>query len=147
MAITEQSRHRMFQRLSEVLGAEEASTLMEHLPPVGWADVATKRDLDMSVVATRHDLERATLQLRGEMSQMESSLRGEMQQMESSLRADIAQLRGEMAQVDSSLRGEIGRVELSLRAELHKELRLQTFAMLGGGSALAAVAVALVHFL
>lgn len=46
MAIDERSRHRMYERLQEVLGEEEAATLMEHLPPVGWADVATKRDLD-----------------------------------------------------------------------------------------------------
>lgn len=47
MAITEESRHRLYQRLGEVLGEEQATTLMEHLPPVGWADVATKRDLDV----------------------------------------------------------------------------------------------------
>ena len=46
MAITEDARHRLYQRLEEVLGPEEAATLMEHLPPVGWADVATTRDLD-----------------------------------------------------------------------------------------------------
>ncbi|MDQ1517860.1 MAG: hypothetical protein QOE80_3690, partial [Actinomycetota bacterium] len=27
-------------------GADAATTLMEHLPPIGWADVAMKRDLD-----------------------------------------------------------------------------------------------------
>ncbi len=46
MAISEESRHHLYQRLEEVLGLKEAAVLMEHLPPVGWADVATKRDLD-----------------------------------------------------------------------------------------------------
>lgn len=46
MVIDERSRHQLFLRLEEVLGADQAQTLMEHLPPVGWAEVATKRDLD-----------------------------------------------------------------------------------------------------
>lgn len=46
MAISEESRHHLYQRLEDVLGPREATVLMEHLPPLGWADVATKRDLD-----------------------------------------------------------------------------------------------------
>jgi hypothetical protein len=46
MALDERARHELFRRLEQVLGAESAETLMELLPPVGWADVATKRDLD-----------------------------------------------------------------------------------------------------
>jgi hypothetical protein len=46
MAIDERSRHELYLRLEQALGPESATTLMEHLPPVGWADVATKRDLD-----------------------------------------------------------------------------------------------------
>ena len=46
MVLDERSRHELYLRLEEVLGSEAATTLMEHLPPVGWADVALKRDLD-----------------------------------------------------------------------------------------------------
>ncbi len=45
MPIDERSRHHLYLKLEQVLGTEEATTLMEHLPPVGWADVATKHDL------------------------------------------------------------------------------------------------------
>lgn len=44
MAVTEEARHRLYQRLEEVLGGE-ATTLMELVPGVGWAEVATKHDL------------------------------------------------------------------------------------------------------
>ena len=57
MVIDERARHVLHKRLEEILGPEEAATLMEHLPPVGWADVATKRDLDQSQAATKRDIE------------------------------------------------------------------------------------------
>jgi hypothetical protein len=46
MAIDERARHQLYLRLEEHLGAEAATTLMGYLSPTGWADVATKRDLD-----------------------------------------------------------------------------------------------------
>ena len=63
MAITDESRCQLRQRLEEVLGAEEAITLMAHLPPVGWADVATKRDLDALEERTRMRDENMELRL------------------------------------------------------------------------------------
>ena len=45
MVVDERSRHALYRRLEEVLGPEAATTLIEHLPPVGWADVATRHDL------------------------------------------------------------------------------------------------------
>jgi hypothetical protein len=74
MAITEQDRHRMYQRLEEVLGHEEASTLMEHLPPVGWADVATKRDLDQQIAATRQDIEHLAAATARDIEQLAAGL-------------------------------------------------------------------------
>jgi glutathione S-transferase len=62
MAVSEESRYHLYQRLEEVLGPKEATVLMEHLPPVGWADVATKRDLD--ALETRLDARLAQMDAR-----------------------------------------------------------------------------------
>lgn len=45
MALDERARHELFTRVEEVLGPVPAETLFGYLPPVGWADVATKDDL------------------------------------------------------------------------------------------------------
>ena len=45
MGIDERARHDLYLGLEELMGAERADALMGLLPPVGWADVATKHDL------------------------------------------------------------------------------------------------------
>jgi len=46
MAVDEQKlRRSLHDRLEAAVGADEAALLMEYLPPVGWADIATKQDL------------------------------------------------------------------------------------------------------
>ena len=54
MAVTDQARNHLYNRLREALGDEEASTMMELLPPAGWADVARQRDLDLRFDAIDH---------------------------------------------------------------------------------------------
>ena len=46
MTVSEQQRLHLFKTLEQRLGDDDAATMMELLPPVGWADVATKHDLD-----------------------------------------------------------------------------------------------------
>ena len=46
MSVDEARRHELHERARRVLGADAGDTLMELLPPVGWADVATKRDFE-----------------------------------------------------------------------------------------------------
>jgi hypothetical protein len=85
MAIDERARHRLYERLEAVLGPDEASILMEHLPPVGWADVATKRDLDALASATKRDLDAFEAGVRRELDLLHRGIEG--------LRVDVHQTR------------------------------------------------------
>lgn len=53
MPVDERSRHQLYRKLDELMGPQEATTLMELLPPSGWGDVARKQDL----VLLRQDVE------------------------------------------------------------------------------------------
>jgi hypothetical protein len=64
--------------MDEVLGREGVSTLMELLPPVGWADVATKRDLDHLHALFDAKVDRLGVDLRSEIASGIESLRSEM---------------------------------------------------------------------
>lgn len=78
---TDDDRRHLYDDLEAHLGSRSAAILMAHLPPAGWAELATRADLDAQGVATR-----------GEMAQ----LRGEMGELKGELKGEIAELRGEV---------------------------------------------------
>jgi hypothetical protein len=57
MLVTEYERNKFFAWFEEHTGTERAATMMSLLPPVGWGDVATKRDIDHLAVATKRDID------------------------------------------------------------------------------------------
>ena len=67
MAVDERARHQLYLEAEQKLGPEAAATLMELLPPAGWADVATKQDLDLKLNALGSNL-------REEMRTMEAGI-------------------------------------------------------------------------
>jgi hypothetical protein len=85
MALDERARHELFLRLEQVLGPEPAESLMEMMPPVGWADVATKRDLDaleqridLRFEAMDHKFEAMNHQLEATKHELVALFRGEL---------------------------------------------------------------------
>lgn len=53
MAVDERTRHELYNRLVKIMGEEHAEAMMQHLPPDGWSNLATKQDLlDLEVRMT-----------------------------------------------------------------------------------------------
>ena len=124
MAVTEESRYQLFQRFEEMLGREGVSTLMELLPPVGWADVATKRDLD----------------------HLHAVLDAKIDTAFGALDAKIDMVFGTLdSKIDTSfgaLDAKIERVGVDLRAEMFREQRNQTLAIIGANTTITALLLA-----
>jgi hypothetical protein len=100
MALDERARHELFLRLEQALGPESAETLMEMLPPVGWGDVATKRDLD--ALEERMDLRFEALDQRFDASE---------QKLLAAFRAEsLAQSNTIAAQTKALVRANLGTV-------------------------------------
>jgi hypothetical protein len=108
VTITDETRYHLHQKLEAMLGSDEAATLMEHLPPVGWADVATKRDLDQFALVSKQDLTLVATQLRLEMSNMRTELLGEIADLRAELLGEISGLDGKIASSRTELMGAIG---------------------------------------
>ena len=69
MTISEAQRFEMHRGLKKLLGDAVADSLMEHLPPSGWDDVARTRDIDL-LDRRISSLETSFAELRSEFHRM-----------------------------------------------------------------------------
>jgi hypothetical protein len=87
MTVEERSRRHLQEALVHSIGADQTDTLMGYLPPTGWADVATKDDLNKLAVELRAEFRVGLADLRGEMN----ALRNEIHQLAMELRVELHQ--------------------------------------------------------
>lgn len=90
-----------------------ADIIMEHLPPAGWSDLATRQDVAQQGLLLRSELNEHGLllrsELRDEMAALRDELRGEISEVRIELRGEISDLRKEMNEgFRSQLRWMIG---------------------------------------
>ena len=89
---TDADRRELFVALEQSLGAVPAATLMELLPPVGWADVARRSDVATQGIALRSEVAGLGAELRGEMAELRGELRGEMAELSAKVDGLFARL-------------------------------------------------------
>ena len=111
MALDERARHELFLRLEQVLGAASAETLMEMLPPVGWADVATKRDLDALEERMNLRFEQVELRFENRFEAIEQRFEASEHKVLAAFRAELlAQSNTITAQTKALVRANLGTV-------------------------------------
>ena len=87
---TDDDRRALHDALEGALGRDPAAILMAHLPPVGWADLATKGDI-AEVKGEIAGLKGEIAEVKGEIAE----LRGDMQaQLAKVIAANIASMVG-----------------------------------------------------
>jgi Protein of unknown function (DUF1640) len=125
VSIDERHRIALHEAARESWGPDIAGTLMEMLPPGGFAEVATRSDIDASSVAVKADLAimRSDLSnLRSDLSAQGRELRSEIAAQGEELRKEIAaqgrELRAEMAAQGAELRSEMAAQGAELRSEM-----------------------------
>jgi hypothetical protein len=113
MATDERARTVLHECLDEAVGPDAADTLMGYLPPVGWADVATRADLVHLETRLEAKMDQRFAEVDGRFSQMDARMAQLETAFERGLRQAVLALVGVMiASVSVAVGAAVGITQL-----------------------------------
>ena len=139
MTVDDRTRMELHRRLTEVLGDQEADTLMAHLPPVTWQNVATTDSVDSTrvVLATQIDALRSDVDRH--VTELRADVEGQITELRSDLGGQITELRSDLNGHVTALNSALSAGLADLRVEMHRTTR--SIVMLVAALTTAAVAL------
>ena len=142
MEVDELQRRQLFNDLDRAIGPDSAAVLMNYLPPAGWADLATKGDLDVLQGATKAEFDAVRAATKAEFDAVRTETRAEFASVRQELashraetKAEFKAVRAEMAAEFASVRQDIAFLRTEMTAEFGsvREAVAQGYEILGKG--------------
>ena len=165
MALTERSRHRLYEALGPIIDDEQAvQEMLSYFPARDVEEPVTKdflrAELQTEIGALRSEMHAMDSALREEIGTLRSEMHAEIGALRSEMHAEVGTLRAEMHAMDSALRDEISslrtevragdaalRIEIgSLRTEMERMVRTMQTWLVGTAISLGGLIVAVARF-
>ncbi|MDQ6927652.1 MAG: hypothetical protein M3159_03190 [Actinomycetota bacterium] len=127
MATEENELDELHSQMQRLVGAGPAATLMRHLSPAPWPDVATKADL--GDLATKADLEATKADV------------GEIRTDIGEIRTDIGEIRTDIVRLDTAMQVGFANLESSLIQRMNTQTITMIFALVAVVASISSVAL------
>jgi HAMP domain-containing protein len=131
--MNEQERIRLRQEVSQVTNDDTADILMRSLPPTGWNDLATKKDLESLELATRADVEALRFsteimraELKHDIADVRAELKHDIETQAQALRLDFSTQLNEFKVDVATEFGKVRTEMADMRSSLEKAMHAQT---------------------
>ena len=142
MTSTDNDRRILHSAFERACGQRPAEILMEHLPPAGWRDLATKSDVESASLLLRTDIEvefgkvrtefaNVRAEMATEFANVRAEMKAEFANVRTEMRTEFANVRAEMATEFANVRAEMADLRAELVAGMEKGFRSQTWKMIG----------------
>jgi hypothetical protein len=120
MATEENDLDQLYTEMERVVGPRSAATLMRHLPPVAWPDVATKADIEGLRVATKSDIDELRVATKADIDDLRVATKADIDDLRVATKADIDDLRVATKGETHGLQQQITKLDTDLQVGLAK---------------------------